>query len=217
MADLLFTDAALRDRYRALMRESAATAHIDEATWVALAADQLDQAGRDAAFDHILSCAECSRLWHGIQEFRRAAITDGLLAPEDPVAAPAYRRYVPIAIAAALILAVGGVVMVRQRNAAPEVVRGSIALAPVEGLMMAYSPEGVPTFVWTPVSTATRYHVEIFTEDGRPAWSRDAQSPTAEWPSDVPRVTGAFRWRVEALNGEAAIARSRLTAVEIPR
>lgn len=218
MADVRFTDPALQQAYRALMRESRGGAHIDESTWDRIAADEIDASGRDAAFDHIVSCASCARAWHGIQELQRAAISDGLLAPPLPAASAwSSTRIASLAVAATLVLAVGAAIVVRQQATQPEVTRSAAALPRVEGLMMAYSAQGVPTFVWAPVPTATRYRLEVFTDDGRPVWSGDAQYPTAEWPSNVQRPKGAYRWRVEALNGDGPIARSPLTAVEIPR
>jgi hypothetical protein len=90
-------------------------------------------------------------------------------------------------------------------------------VAPVEGLMMAYAADGVPTLVWTPMPDATRYRVEVFTDDGRPVWDRETAAPPFGWPADEPRVKGAYRWRVEALNGDVVLARSRFTPMELSR
>lgn len=218
MADRLFTDRALQDTYRALMQDSVPAGHVDEATWDLIAAGEIDPPRRDAAFDHILSCARCARIWHGVQELQRAATSDGLIAPDAPLASPwHYSRFVPLAVAATLVLAIAGVAIVQQRDADPGALRSSASLPPVDGLMLAYSPAGVPTFAWTPVATATRYHVDIFTDDGRPVWSGEAVAPPMPWPDGVPRPTGAYRWRVEAVSADVPIARSRFVAIDLPR
>lgn len=89
--------------------------------------------------------------------------------------------------------------------------------AVVELLPATIGAGGVPTFAWTPRAAATRYRVDIFTEDGRPVWIREVEAPPVRWPDEVPRTAGAYRWRVEALEGSAVVARSRLAEVEIVR
>jgi hypothetical protein len=71
--------------------------------------------------------------------------------------------------------------------------------------------------VWTPLSEATRYRVEVFSEDGRPIWTREVTVPIVQWPADVARARGAYRWRVDAMSGADVIARSRLTVLELSR
>ena len=216
MAEFLFTDQGLQAQYRVLMRQNIG-GHLDEATWDRLAGNTVAGDERATLFDHIVTCEHCSTIWRGVLALRTEAETQGLIAPEvlarsswmrSPIAA--------LAIAATLVIVVGGVYLARLPADDPTTLRGSAAPA-VEGLMMAYNADGAPNFVWTPLSEATRYRVEVFSEDGRPIWTREVTAPIVQWPADVPRAKGAYRWRVDAISGADVIARSRLTVLELSR
>ena len=216
MADVLFTDKALQDQYRSLMRRNTA-GHLDETTWDRLTADLVPAEERATHFDHIVTCEHCSTIWRGVLALRSEAETQGLIAPEVAVRSSSWLRspIAAFAIAATLLVVVGGVYLAR-RPVDEAATRGSSA-PPVEGLMMAYNALGVANFVWTPLPEATRYKVEVFSEDGRPIWTREVTVPIVQWPADVPHAKGAYRWRVEASNGADVIARSRLTVLELSR
>jgi hypothetical protein len=217
MSELPFAEPALREAYRALMRDAAGADHLDEAAWDRLAAGEAESPERDALFDHIVSCERCSRIWRGVLTLQQQAAAQGLAAPVRNQARPIWRSpAVALAMAATLLLVVGGVFLSQRPASDNETVRGT-ALASIDGLMMAYDPDGVPAFVWPPVPAATHYRIEVFTEDGRPLWSADAAAPPARWPAETPRAKGTYRWRVEAFGGEGAMARSRLMPVELTR
>ena len=59
-------------------------AHPDEATWERLAVGELDAAARDAAFDHILECERCSRIWRGVLTLKSEAEAQGLIPLDTP-------------------------------------------------------------------------------------------------------------------------------------
>ena len=218
MAEPLFPDRALQDAYQALTQSRPGAGHIDERTWDQIVAEEIDPAARDAAFDHVIQCEDCSRVWRGILTLRSEAESQGLIAPAAPARSSPWRsRLVPLAAAAALVIAVAGLMISRSPSPDANAVRGAATLPPIDGLMMALDPEGVPTFVWPPVATAERYRVEMFSEDGRPVWSGEVGAPPARWPADVPRTQGAYRWRVEAVSDGIVVARSRLTPVGIVR
>jgi hypothetical protein len=215
MAERLFSDPALRDAYRALMRDNR-DAHIDDATWDRIVVGELDDDRRGELFDHIAACDRCAGIWRGILALQDAAAAEGLVERE-PAPGSVWRRVLPLAAAAVLVVAIGGLLMMRQSQPVQEPTRSAAGLAAVEGLMMAYAADGVPTLVWTPVPEATRYRVDVFTDDGRPVWQRDAASPPLKWPDDAPRVKGSYRWRVEASDGDTVLARSRLMPMELSR
>jgi hypothetical protein len=217
MADLLFTDRSLQDQYRALMRRNT-EGHLDEATWDRLTGQAVPADERATLFDHIVTCEHCSTIWRGVLALRTEAETHGLIAPDVVARSSSWLRspMIGAAIAATLVLAVGGIYLSQRAPVEPAGTRGNAA-PPVEGLMMAYNAEGVPNFVWTPQSDATRYRVEVFSEDGRPIWTREVTVPIVQWPADVPRAKGAYRWRVDAMSGADMIARSRLTVLELSR
>jgi hypothetical protein len=213
MAEPLFTDRALQDAYRTLMKNHSG-GHLDEATWDLIATGNIDSSARDQAFDHVLQCEACSRIWRGILELKSEAETQGLIAAGT---SPSSSRmsYVALAVAATVVVAVGGVMLTRRPAPPQEIVRSASEVTAIEGLMMAYDPAGVPTLVWPPVSRTSRYRVEVFSEDGQPIWSAEVAAPPARWPQTAPRTKGAYRWRVEALDGGSVIAQSRLTPMEL--
>lgn len=215
MADPLFTDRALQETYQRLIR-SAGAEHIDAVTWDGIAAGDLDQDARDRAFDHIVECGECSRVWKGILELRKEAEAQGLSAPAPPRATASWQtKYIPLAVAATLIIGVAGAMLMRQPAGDANAVRSATQLPAIEGAMAANDAEGVPSFVWAPVAGATRYHVEIFSEDGRSLWSGETASAPLRWPAALPRTAGAYRWRVDAIGSDGVVARSRLTLLQI--
>lgn len=219
MAEPVFTDRALQDTYRSLIAASPAGDHLDADTWDAIAANTLDPIRRDTAFDHVVACEACTRTWRGIMALQADAEQAGLIDAVPPSQrASAWRtQLVPLAAAAAVILVVGAAWLARPHAPEPDALRNGTTIAAIDALMVAYAPDGVPAFVWAPVAGATRYRVEVFTDDGRPVWTRDLDAPPASWPAETPRAAGIYRWRVTALNGETVTARSPITVAEIPR
>lgn len=192
-------------------------AHPDEATWERLAHGEIAAPARDAWFDHILACERCSRIWRGVLTLQGEAVDQGLIPRAVPARAGWLRSpLLPLALAATLLLAIGGIVINLRMADDPTALRGR-ALAVVEHLTTTIGPDGVTNFDWTPVATATTYRVDLFSDDGRPAWTREVDAPPARWPDDEPRAAGKYRWRVEALNAGAVVARSRLAELEVAR
>lgn len=210
-------DRTLQEAYQAWMAKGDPSAHLDETAWERLTTNELSEPERDALLGHVFACAECSEVWKGLLELERDAEDEGLIARQDRAPRSLWRsRFMPLALAATVVLAVGGILMTRQ-PVPTETARGTAALAPVDGLMMAYSPDNIPTFVWTPVPEATSYRIELFTDDGRPYWSGEVTAPPTPWPAELPRVKGAYRWRVEAIGNGGPVARSRLMPLEMSR
>lgn len=217
MADPLFTDRALQEAYRMLMRDHAGAGHLTEAAWDRLVSGDAGDAERAELFDHVLACERCSTIWRGVLALQQDAAAQGLVAPAVQPRASWRSPAVALAIAATLILAVGSVFIIRRPAPVADTVRSGDQLATIDGLMMAYDRDYVPTFVWPPVISATQYRVEVFSADGKPVWSRTQAAPPLPWPADVTAAKGAYRWRVEALKGDTVIARSRLTAMELTK
>ena len=215
MAGHRFDDVDLQVAYQAWMRSDRG-AHLDDAAWQRLGAGDAVPSERNLSFAHIMTCAECSAVWRSVWFLRQQAESEGLIERRSTTPRALFRSmFIPIAIAATLIAAVGSVMLTRQSRPQPETVRGTSELAVIEGLMMAYDRAGVPTLVWPPAAGAARYRLEVFSADGRSIWSAEVTAPPARWPDTTPRVKGAYRWRVEAIDGDGVIARSRLTAMEI--
>ena len=108
--------------------------HLDDATWERLASGELGAGARTAAFDHIVACGECARIWKGLERLREDAEADGLIAPQMPVARRVWMRspIVGLAIAASLILAVAAVVTrnVRETAVPPTTIPATAPAAP---------------------------------------------------------------------------------------
>lgn len=190
-----------------------ANGHPDDATWERLATGELDPAARDAAFDHITSCERCSRIWRGVLTLKSEAQLRRLI-PADARSSWQRSRTVMLAVAATLVLAVGGITFDRYLIKDEAKSRGNAA-ALVEDATTTIGADGVPTLTWKPTTGASQYLVEVFFEDGRPAWSLDVEAPAARWPADVLRTPGIYRWRVDALNAGSVLARSRIVTLTV--
>jgi len=189
--------------------------HLDEATWDRLAANELSPSERDRYFDHVTSCADCTRVWRGVLTLKSEAEARGLITAAA-VERPWWRtQMVALAAAASVLLAVAGFFVTLRTDVDSGAVRGNSALPPVERLDVGYPAGGTPQFTWTVVPGTTKYRVDLFTEDGAPLWSGEVAAPTVSWPATVPRQNGRYRWRVEAVGANGPIARSRLTPFEI--
>lgn len=174
-------------------------------------AGELSEDEREAFELHFLECTDCLALMQALAELPAV-----LREPQQPAAAPA-RRWRPIGLAALAAAAVFALWLGPRRGSDdPSALRGGAHVA-VELLPATTGVDGGRTFAWTPLAAATSYRVELFSEDGRPVWTREVGAPPARWPADVPRTAGRYRWRVEALAAGAVVARSRLADVEIAR
>ena len=202
-----------------------------------LAADEVVAAAAgDLDAPHVLVCSRCrdevallrtinaaltrtsgrsawiARLVHRRAPAREAKAQSGTLPARLAL------RWRPIGLAALAAAAASFVFWLGPSRPADDqaVLRGG-APAVVELLPETTGAGGVPTFGWTPLAAATGYRVILFSEDGRPVWTREVEAPPVRWPDEVPRTAGAYRWRVEALAGRAVLARSRLAELEVRR
>ena len=166
-------------------------------------------AAGDLNSSHLLVCSRCR------DEVALLRTVNGDLAASSRRGT---RRWQAITIAAlAAMAAVLAISLVPRRAADDHSTRSGSRLATVELLRATTAADGAPTFVWTPVDGATRYRVELFSEDGRSLWARDVDAPPVTWPADVPRAAGSYKWSVVALAGTTVVARSRLADLDVPR
>jgi hypothetical protein len=156
--------------------------------------------------DHALRCPACRpelALLHSVSSPKR----DLRLVP---VRASAWRRFVPLAAAASVVLAVGLVTVDRWRQRAGEdAVRGGVAgasgialIAPASEHAMSAGPV---TFVWHPVAGAIQYALEVDDVDGTVLF-------TAQGADTVQTVAnlsaGERRWFVRARMDDGSERRS---------
>ncbi|MDP3716357.1 MAG: hypothetical protein Q8T13_01155 [Acidobacteriota bacterium] len=190
--------------------------HVDEAAFERLVLNEVGAAERATLFEHITGCASCARVWRGLLELRREAETEGLI-PAAVAPVPIWRSpIVALAVAATLVVVIGGVVLNRQTSDDSTTLRSGTTVG-VEELSAVAGAGGTPTLSWSPVPAATSYRLDVFSEDGQLVWTRDVTAPPLSWPDDVPRSAGLYRWRVEALAANAVVARSRLAELEVSR
>ena len=166
-------------------------------------------AAGDVNAPHVLVCSRC----RDEVTMLRAVNADLTLASGSSAR---WRRPAGLAMlaAAAVILAFW---VVPRRAPDTQITRSANPPAAVELLPTTQDAGRVPIFNWRPLSAATRYRVGVFSADGQAVWVREVDAPPVRWPDEVARTPGAYRWRVEALTGAVAVARSRLTEFEIPR
>jgi hypothetical protein len=141
-----------------------------------------------------------------------------------------WKRVVPLALAASLLLAVGVGVRDRfgARDRGPDVVRGAgddgggelTLLAPAAGASVA---AGAPVvFAWRPDPDARRYVVEVLDADGRAVVSDTTADTTVALRDAASRLTAGaeYRWWVRTVGGVAGAQRAsavRPLAVRSPR
>jgi hypothetical protein len=190
--------------------------HIDDVTFERLAIDDITGEDRARLFDHITACPDCARVWRGLIALREGAQLEGLIPPTAAHRSGWWRSpVVQLSLAATLVVIIGGVAY--NRRVVDSTTLRSSDVTAVSGLSAAAGVNGMPMFSWSPVLAATGYRVGVFTEDGQVVWTRDVATPPLSWPAETPRVAGAYRWQVDALAGNAVIARSPLAGLEIER
>ena len=185
---------------------------IDGLRQLHLTADEVVAAAADAlTLPHLLVCSRC----RDEVALLRAVNTELATASGRPARSWQW-RILGVAAAAAAILIGAFLLAPPPRNDDHTTLRGS-STALVDGLIATIGPDAVPAFAWTPVDGATSYRIAVFSADGQPVWSRQVGAPPVTWPAEVPRTPGSYRWNVAALAGATAVARSRLTDLNIPR
>ena len=164
---------------------------------------------RLTTLDHAMSCAEC----RGELDLLRAIERAGSEGTRREVQRFRWRRVVPLALAASVLLAIAlGPGRDRlQRRLAGDVSRAGgsdevVALLPTDAGAV---PAGTPiTFVWHGVAGARRYTVEVRTADGSVAF--DAQTTDTSVTLAPPRAldAGDYRWWVSAYGEDGVATRS---------
>jgi Flp pilus assembly protein TadD len=87
-------------------------AHPDEDTWVRFACDELAADDRGRLVDHALACESCAATLRAVTHVRQGAAEIDDAAPRASLT-PSYRPYVWLGVAAALVIAVGGAIVLR--------------------------------------------------------------------------------------------------------
>lgn len=208
-----FGDDELRAAYASRLAEPA-TAHGPECpgpdALLAAVRGEGPELERLRVLDHALRCPACRpelALLH-------ATSGGGVRAPRMAVRGPRWRRIVPLALAATLVLAAIGV---RQWHHERETVwrgggTGDPALAaPVGG---SDAPAGVVTFAWHPVAGALWYTLEVSTPDGANAFTARTVDTVLVAPLGAV-AHGEYRWWVRVHLDDGSDRRSESRALRL--
>jgi hypothetical protein len=183
---------------------------------LALVQREGSESQRMEALDHVSGCSACRRELEVLRSFDRAGRAlaaergGGTVGSRVVEHHPAWRRAAPMALAAALLLAVG--LGVRQRfgegdlSDVPRAAAGDVALvSPAESGAVSPAPL---TFVWRSVPQTRRYLLEVMTDDGALLLARPTTdtSVTAALPAGT--AGGTYRWSVRAQLADGTERRS---------
>jgi hypothetical protein len=216
------TDERLRELYQnALSSRNAATRGDCPAPerLQALAWREGSEEERLRTLDHAMSCGDCMRELELLRVIEKTGARMAGRAAQ-PRSVVSWRRAVPLALAASLVLAVGLVVRGRSEDSAPdERMRGSdatLALHTSRDIQLA--PRDSLVVAWRPVEGATRFTVEVLDDAGRPALSQTTTDTTLV-VRDLTALTPGhdYRWWVRAFGtagpqGNSGLGRLRLAA-----
>jgi len=192
-------DADLRARYQAAIVERRANPRTSCPTPDALQAlitRTGDEMARLDVLDHVMGCADCHHefeLLRAIAAAETGAVsTSGASGRANRESARLLDRRGWMAAAAVLLVAVGGVTVLRRGglgNRGPDVVRSrpiAVAGVPVVGVLPTGSGAAARALVWHRVSGAERYHVEVLDASGTVVF----QAQTTDTLAALPALSG---------------------------
>jgi hypothetical protein len=207
----IVSDERLRELYAAaLAGRPPDTAHPAPEALAALARREGPEAGRLATLDHVMSCAECRRDFDLVRSVEGAGAGSGVAGR----GAARQRWFIPAALAASLLLAVG---LGRQLLRTPaDPTRGGRASGIVLVQPGADMPAGQPlTFAWHPVAGASRYEFELLDGTGAVAASAATADTSATPASARALPPGEYQWWVRALMADSRTLRSPLRSLRL--
>ena len=213
------TDQRLRELYQHAIDARVPGTRVDcppPERLLALARREGSEEDRLRTLDHVMSCGECMRELELLRVIEKAgARSDGSGAAVRRTSF-AWRRALPLALAASLVLAVG--ITLRQRAtdvAGDEQSRGGPSAMEVHGPMtISAAPGDSLVLAWHPVPAASRYLVEVL-DDARRAVITQSSRDTVVVLRDLRALTPGreYLWWVrtdDAVSGQARSALGRL-------
>lgn len=186
----------------------------------ALARREGSEEARLSTLDHTMTCAECLRELELLRAIEKAGARMAGATPSVPHRMVSWRRAVPLALAASLVIAVG--LVVRERDDGAPVIdpsRGAESRLVLRSPSDIELPAGAPLVItWRPQAGATRYVVEVLDENAAVALT-ETTSDTTVVVRDLGRLAPgrAYRWWVRAFSaagaqGSSALGRLRVTS-----
>ena len=212
-----FDDEALRAAYEPALRESTTTHGRDcpsETALLSAVRGEGGEAERLRVLDHALKCPACRRelaLVHAVSSGERNAAPQALRDVS-------WRRWMPAALAASVVVAAGlGVIRARTRGA-EDITRAG---APAGGSPALVTPAsgaavraGMVQFVWRPVAGVIQYALEVDATDGTVLFSSTTRD-TMLRASIPPTATGDTRWLVRAKLQDGSEKRSEARVLTV--
>jgi hypothetical protein len=196
----LSDEGRLRELYSAGVEERQVvdrTNCVEPEAILALVLGEAPETDRLAMLDHVMSCPACHRDYEYLSAVEEAGDKTERIAARR---APLWRRALPLAAAASLVLAIGGL-MLKGRAGDDGVERGGAG-----GIaLIAPGNEAVPAagplhFAWTPVPGAGRYVIEVQGANGETVFSDSTADTTATLDRAGALTPGAtYTWSVRTL------------------
>ena len=152
--------------------------------------------------DHVMGCRDCHREF----ELLRALETAGSRSAGSAVPRSLGQRWMPLALAASLLLALGVGVLVRNRSQAGDETR-----AGGRGLVLLSPPTEIPpadsvTFAWRPLTGADRYRLELMDSKGATVLSQLTPDTVLSIPGRRLTPGATYRWWVRDATPGAQLA-----------
>lgn len=206
-------DERLRDAYARVLEERGGDRDgcpsLDEI--VALVRRDGAEASRLTTLDHVMGCPRCQREF----ELLRAVDEAGGAEARSAAPHPRWQRWVPMALAASLVLAVGVIAGDRLRRGDVDPLRAGgddvVLASPADGATVERATPVV--LAWRPVRGAGRYAVELLTVDGALAFEGETADTTLIVAA--PLAPGEYRWLVRAQAADATERRSAARALRV--
>jgi hypothetical protein len=186
------------------MRETPVECDFEESTAARYVAGRMAEAEALAFEAHWFDCDRCWREVRAAQELRSA------LVPPTVARAARPRPWLPLAAAAALVLALGGLGLLRRTG------DGKVFRAPKGGelALTASVGEAAVGVSWSPVPRARGYRARLVTADGALLAARELQAP----PLSLDRAglpEGTLYLTVQALGADGQLLASS-APLELP-
>ncbi|MFQ5525885.1 MAG: hypothetical protein ACE5GX_06440 [Thermoanaerobaculia bacterium] len=199
--------------------------HPGEESWERLATGAVSGDERLAILDHVVACAECTRIYRALvvleenaREIEPELPAGGLIIePEKGRRFDSKTLFGGLALAAAAAL----VLLVRVPGPSPlpegdrEVTRAPGAERPVL-LEPGEGAAWTSAFRWQVLDGATGYRLELLDAVAEPLWAADVGTVVVlDWPAEVERRPGRHYWRVIAILGSGTEVASELASFEV--
>jgi hypothetical protein len=211
-----FDDEALKAAYAPALHESTTTHGPDcpaETELLSAVRGEGSESERLQVLDHALKCPACRRdlaLLHAVS-------TAEMRAAPRAIRERSWTRWVPAALAASLMLAVGLTGVDRWRNrGAEEITRaggaaGPVLVTPANGSAMR---AGLVRFAWRPAPGVIQYTLEVDATDGTVRYSTQTRD-TVLTAAIAATAVGENRWLIRAKMQDGSERRSDTWVLKI--